>query len=71
MFGADRCFLAFDFGARLTLPSRISSSSLASIEIALSSRKDPLRLALRILLPVELIERLEFGRIIISTSLES
>lgn len=52
-------------------PSRISSSSL-SFGSSFSSRKDPLKLELRMLLPaaVELMDRLELGRIIISTSSE-
>lgn len=73
MFGADRCF-RFLFGALLTRASRISSSSSSSepTGIWLSSRKEPLKLALRMLFPpVELTERLEFGRIIISTSSEA
>lgn len=48
---------------------KMSSSSLSNPGISVSSRNDPLKFELRMLLPeVELIERLELGRIIISTS---
>lgn len=63
MFGADRC-LRVPRGACRARASRISSSFGNS----LSSRKDPLRLALRMLLPEVLTVRLDEGRIMMSTS---
>lgn len=68
MFGAERCCRLF-LGDLSVRPSRMSSSSFG---ISFSSRNEPLKLALRMLLPeVELIERLELGRIMMSTSSEA
>lgn len=72
MLGADRC-LRLLLGALITRPSRISSSSASLLAgISFSSRNEPLILELRMLLPMfAFMERLELGRMMMSTSSEA